>query len=85
MEASIKITLLICLTIMVVTGTITYGIVINELRETPYEQYLNNCQYSDGTTCAKVCTEEFREGMEDFTTKLVPLIEKVIEGYKNEN
>lgn len=78
MNKLLIIILAICLTIIIVTGIITYGIVLNELRETPYEQCLGNCKYSDGTTCAKVCTKEFREGMEDLTSKLVPLIERLI-------
>ncbi len=78
MSKAFAITIIICLTIIIVTGTITYGIVIDELRETPYEQCINACPISDRTGCLRMCTEEFREGMEDLTTKLVPLIEKLI-------
>ena len=76
---AIIITLIVCISLVVITGTITYGITINEIYESPYEQCLKTCQYSDRIECVKTCSEEFKETIEILTDKLVPLIELVLE------
>ncbi len=76
--------IIICITILLLTGIITYGIVINELSETPYEQCLHSCNYADKITCTRICTEEFREAIEVLTEKFVPLVEQIIEGENRE-
>ena len=71
---NVKITIIICITLLILTGIVTYGIVINELAETPYEQCLKSCNLSDKITCTKICTEEFKEAIEILVNKLSPLI-----------
>ena len=79
MPTSIKITIIICITLILIIGIITYGIVINEIYESPYEQCLKTCQYSDKIECAKTCSEEFKEAIEILADKLTPLIERALE------
>ena len=73
--------IIVCITILLVVGIVTYGIVINELYETPYEQCLKSCNYSDKITCTKLCTNEFRLAIEDLTDKMTPLVEILLEEY----
>ena len=74
--------LIICITILLFTGIITYGIVINEIYETPYEQCVKTCQYSDKIYCVKVCTQELGKIINGFVDDVVPLMEKLLEDKK---
>lgn len=76
---AVKITLIICITILLFTGIIVSGIVITQTSETPYKQCLDVCAYSDKLQCAKICTQGFGEIIEDFTDKLAPIVEKLID------
>ena len=85
MKTSTTITIIICLTILIFTLIITYGIVINEIYENPYEQCLKSCNYSDKITCTKICTGEFKEIIEHVVDKLVPLVEDIIDLQKDKS
>lgn len=71
--------IIICITILLFVGTITYGITINELYETPYEQCLKTCQYSDKIHCVQICTEEIGKIIDDFSKNILPIIDKILE------
>ena len=71
-------TTIVCLTILIFTGIITYGIVVEDINESPYEQCLESCHFSDKIACAKICTEEFTGAIENLVNKVTPLIEQLI-------
>jgi len=72
-------TIIICVTILLFTGIIVYGITINELQETPYEQCLKVCQYGDKLACSRTCTEEFGEIINNIVEEGIPLIKSILE------
>ena len=74
-----KTTLIICIIILLLTAIITYGIVINEIYELPYEQCLKTCQYSDKIRCAEVCTKEIGNIIENLSSDIIPLIKDYID------
>lgn len=75
--------IIICLTILLFTGIITYGLVVENIYENPYEQCLESCNYSDKITCTRICTEEFRKAIENLGEQFVPLIEQIIKSNEN--
>jgi len=77
--------IIICLTILLLTGIITYGIVINKIYETPYEQCLKVCQYSDKIRCAEVCTKELGIIINNFMENIAPLIQNLINNMECDN
>ncbi len=71
--------IIICFTIFAIIFTITFAIFVENINETPYEQCLQTCEYSDKIHCARTCNEAVIEIFNNLVKETRPLIEKVLE------
>lgn len=72
---------IICLTILLFTGIITFGIVIEDLSENPYEQCIESCSLADKITCTRLCNE----GVTELALIVANLTRPIIEDLLNQD